>query len=356
MATVSGIDRAICNSLQRCVPGAKRCSVVEIRELSTGLSPARVWRVRYQQVSTTAVRRTVLKVPDYNKDKADDRDEDLLTREWALHRSDLPAQLEAAGVAIPPLLGSEQVEGMSWLWLEDVADGDPRDLKLDRIATIGGDVSRLHACYVANEDRLAGIPWLSRDEILRYERFVPAALETLRQLESRGDDEIIPLVDISRLQSCLRESSRAVRAQQQLPVSLAHGDFHIGNVVVDSSDRCTIIDWAHCGMAPIGTDAASFVELYSVGARKRVDQQPFADTVFERYVEGLWEIQPEESWMPVCLRAWGLWNVLRGLPIRLGHALPALLEDRVPPDLKGLLIEDIRSGCDRALRFFMDEL
>ncbi|MDD7967155.1 phosphotransferase family protein [Actinomycetospora lemnae] len=156
----------------------------------------------------------------------DDRPEGM-----ALEAASLAAAA-AAGVPVPPLVdsgGDPAVVGAPYLVTEHV-DGEtigPRILREERFAAareglaaeLGRTLARIHAVPL---DAVPGLPAGDPVEDLR------ATYDAL--------DEPLPTVEIA-----LRRLDR--HRPDPVPDALVHGDFRLGNLIVDESGLAAVLDW-----------------------------------------------------------------------------------------------------------------
>ena len=115
----------------------------------------------------------------------------------------------------------------------------------------------LHALYLTERDGLEGLPWLEREGYAAYAHHVPAVHRHLDALPTHprwgrlfGPDER------AALHRTLDATPWALGELRRLPPTLVHGDFHAGNLGFDTAGELVAIDWAHVGLAPLGSDVA----------------------------------------------------------------------------------------------------
>jgi hypothetical protein len=117
----------------------------------------------------------------------------------------------------------ERPDGSVALWLEDVPE--PSRWTPDLLGEVARRLGAAQAVLAAD---LPSEPWLSRDWLRLY-------------LELHGVVDADGVLD--RLDT--------------LPHTLCHHDLHPGNVL--GADATVVVDWAYCGLAPLGLDAGVLV-------------------------------------------------------------------------------------------------
>lgn len=173
-------------------------------------------------------------------------------REALVYEHGLPVR---APFRLPACESFEREDGSIALWLEDA--GEPP----------GGDALAIVA-------RLAGVPrledgpaWLARPWLRRYLELRAAHIDP--DLPAwRAREEILARIDAA-------------------PTVLVHNDFHPGNVFPRDGDMI-VVDWAFCGLGPVGGDAGILAAdaLYD-RATTVDDPQRFLASVWEAYAAGL---------------------------------------------------------------------
>ncbi|HET7567792.1 MAG TPA: phosphotransferase [Gaiellaceae bacterium] len=148
----------------------------------------------------------------------------------------------------------ERPDGSLALWLEDVAA--PPEWTPERL---GGFARRLGRAQALLASRPPDEPWLARGFLRRY-------LE-LHDADDPERDEVLSRIDT-------------------LPHTLCHNDLHPANVL--GADGSVVVDWAFCGLAPLGLDPGVLV---ADGVADRVvapaDADAAAAAVWTGYANGL---------------------------------------------------------------------
>lgn len=141
---------------------------------------------------------------------------------------------------------------------------------------------------------------------------------------------------------------------RRLPPTLIHGDFHIGNLGRDPDGTVVAIDWAHAGIAPLGSDVAVLISLYAALGGIGDFHSGLESAAIEAYCDQLAETGAVTavSLHDAVWRACGLWNLTWGLHLRLGPGLDWLLR-RPDPHSADAIREaaDIHHDCLRAVNF-----
>lgn len=144
-------------------------------------------------------------------------------REEFAYTSDVLGRL-APGLRAPTLRHrAERPEGTVALWLEHVPEVDRWTLDL-----LGGFATRLGRAQAAAAADPPDDPWLARGFLPKY----------LRLHDVTDPDGILERLE-------------------RLPHTLAHNDLHPANLL--GEDGAVVIDWAYCGLAPLGLDPGVLV-------------------------------------------------------------------------------------------------
>ena len=206
-------------------------------------------------------------------------------REALVYESGLLERLD--GLRAPQLLGSfERADGSVALWLEDVP---PSPWTPDRL---GAFARRLGKAQGALAGSLPDAEWLRRGFLRRY-----------LELHEIGGVECEAV--LARLDA--------------LPHTLAHNDLHPANV---HGDGTVVLDWAFCGLAPLGLDPGVLVgDGVADAAIAPEDADAAADVVWEGYSSGL-----RDSGFAGDL-AQIRWAFLRGTALRLSWLDPEQVRD-----------------------------
>jgi hypothetical protein len=146
-------------------------------------------------------------------------------REPLVYGSGLLGRL-AGGLRPPePRALVDRADGSVALWLEDVSAAPP--WTLDRLAALARRVGVTQAGFAADPPSET---WLARGWLREYLRLHEA-------LDAEADAILARLETLSQ--------------------TFCHLDLHPGNVL--GGDASVVIDWAHCGIAPLGTDPGVLV-------------------------------------------------------------------------------------------------
>jgi Phosphotransferase enzyme family len=212
-----------------------------------------IWRVATD--SDSAVLKVVGERPDGHPRWPASRDQShpyYWRREALAYTSGLLDRL-GGGLRAPACRAAvERPDGSVALWLEDVPE--PSEWTPGMLGGVARRLGSTQADFAAD---LPSEPWLSRGWLRLY-------LE-LHEVTDGGDV-------LDRLDT--------------LPHTLCHHDLHPGNVL--GEDATVVVDWAYCGLAPLGLDAGVLVAdaiADSVLAPELADEA--AAAVWQGYAAGL---------------------------------------------------------------------
>ncbi|HEX2035291.1 MAG TPA: phosphotransferase [Chloroflexota bacterium] len=336
---------------------ARAFGVGRVAELSPGLSGSRLFRIEVHDPEQ-GTRTLILKVPDWGTPTGlDPRDSWVSRREIHFYESGLTARLPP-GLRAPGFLGVDRAGPGTWLWLEDAGSAMRVAWGPVEAVTAARRAARLHRLFLDERESLTQQPWLERGGDAAFAHHVPAGHRNLETLPGHHYwSGLLSAEERQALHRALDLSGRAVMAMHALPVSLAHGDFHIRNLGFDSSGDLVALDWAHVGLAPPGCDVATLVSLYTGmgGAGDMRPGGPLEQSVMAAYLDELGTVMqtggPAARELRAAVRrAAALWHLTWGLHLRLGPGLDWLL--RRPDPLSPAATAEaasIRDGCLRAV-------
>ena len=321
-----------------------------IEEISSHLSGARVWRVSSSAMPSFSA---VLKIPDWGTDTPLQGAGAVTTREWSLISSGLLDQIEQLGVHAPRRLGFERRDRRTCLWMEDIRAALAVPWRPPLALRAARDCARLHAFFRSAHQDLLELPWLGRDEAMFYSSYLEACHQNLTSLpQDPRYGSLFDADDIPALHRALDRQAWATRELQRLPPTFIHGDFHNRNIGFDARGM-VVIDWAHAGIAPLGSDIACFTSVYRLfGGEGGTPENGFEDGMIDAYVDAIQAIEPYPGLRADVIHAVGLWHLTWGLHLRLGPGLTALLKNYIKDEeQRERAAIDIQEGCRRALRF-----
>ncbi|MDQ3700438.1 MAG: phosphotransferase, partial [Chloroflexota bacterium] len=243
----------------------------------------------------------------------------------------------------------------TWLWTEDVAPALAVRWTPDRALAAARSAGRLHALFVAEREDLERQGWLERDGYAAYAHHVPAAHRHLEQLPTHPHwTHLFADEERAALHRALDLTPRAITELRRLPPTLIHGDFHVDNLGCDPDGTVVAIDWAHVGIAPLGSDVAVLTSLYTALGGTGASHRELESAAIEVYFDQLAApgARPDTQLHAVVRRACGLWNLTWGLHLRLGPGLDWLLRRPDPASADATRsAADVRHGCLRVVTF-----
>ena len=194
----------------------------------------------------------------------------------------------AGGLRAPSLRAAvERADGSVALWLEDVPE--PAAWTPELLGTVARRLGRAQAAFAVDPPTE---PWLSRGWLRAY--------LALHGVPDPDREAVLARLD-------------------RLTHTLCHHDLHPGNVL--GADVAVVVDWAYCGLAPLGLDPGVLVAdgiADSALAPERADEA--AAAVWDNYAAGL----ADEGWRGDLDGV--RYAYLRGTALRLAW-LPVTLPD-----------------------------
>jgi Ser/Thr protein kinase RdoA (MazF antagonist) len=261
--------------------GDTACEVESLRERSFA-STVGVWRVRSEAGSAVRklIRLGAAPVPRWPSEP-ERADPYYWRREALVYESGLLERLD--GLRAPRLLGLfERMDGSVALWLEDVPASP--SWTPDRLGAFAERLGRAQGALVRS---LPDENSLGRGFLRRYVE--------LHEIGGADSDAVLARLDA-------------------LPHTFAHNDLHPANV---HGDGAVVLDWAFCGLAPLGLDPGVLVgDGVADSAITSEDADAAADAVWAGYASGLRDAGFAGDLTQI------RWAFLRGTALRLSWLDP----------------------------------
>lgn len=321
--------------------------VLSVRDLSSGLGQAAVLRVSLTTPSS-GPSLWIVKIPGWGPQTLlDSRDDGLAEREACFFAGTLPALLPR-GLTTPPDATVLRHHGRLWIVMRDVG------AVLQQAWTPQGALAaarRAALLWVPGATRpdLLDAPWLEREGYAAYAHHVDAGHENL---EALGRDPLLRTLftpdQVRALHACLDAADSLAARAKGLPGTLVHGDLTPRNAGLDPAGHLALIDWEHVGVGPVGFDLGTFVSVYrAFGGQGELDEPALLDA----YGRALSDLAGTDLRADAAL-GFATAHLTWGLHLRLGPGLAFMRRDEyraAPPAHRAAHLDDIRSGCLRAL-------
>ena len=202
--------------------------------------------------------------------------------------NDLPADLH-----VPLCFGAtEPTDGIVWLWLEDIQQGQ-ETWTLSDYQRVARQLGQFNGYYL-NQQSLPTYPWLSRNWLRSWVEVNADAVTQLRQsLDERWVQRLWHRSVAEALLRMWDERDLYLHALEQLPQTLCHLDIFRRNLMrgaskSDGSRETVVLDWAFVGSAALGEELVpltlaniSFFE-FNVFAGRELEEHVLTD-----YLDGL---------------------------------------------------------------------
>jgi len=207
-------------------------------------------------------------------------------RELLVAQSGLAERL-AGAVKAPRFYKPGQPLEDTWLWMEHVRDTRPGRWSLDDFRFAAHELGRWNGAFVLavpppNE------PWLGRQHYRTWLNWLDLDLHWQFPLLQKH----VSVELRARYDRLWAEREEFFRVLETLPQVFCHADAQRRNLAIrrgsGQADELVLLDWALCGLAPLGVEMAMFV----FGDIILLEWQPSASrdldvTAFGAYVEGL---------------------------------------------------------------------
>jgi hypothetical protein len=191
-------------------------------------------------------------------------------------------------LAPPGCYGVEEQPDGAWIWMEHILDSSLRRWGTDEFVFAAEQLGRTTGAWLSSGTQL-DYPWLSQGLAHTWsEGFAPDeevwANEYVKQAWSISMRE--------RLMAVWDERARLNAALQRLPQTFAHFDSQRRNLMIrahpNGEEELVAVDWAWCGMGPVGADAAILIgnSMILYEADPKMGAQ-LDEAVFQAYLAGL---------------------------------------------------------------------
>ena len=208
-------------------------------------------------------------------------------RELLAFQSGLLDDLPAGGVKAPRFYGTIEEDDNAWIWMEYVQENDPPRWPLRRFPAAARSLGGLHGAYLCGRP-LPDFPWLSRDQGISWA--IDADLDA--ELDHPIAQQFFSVENLSRLQRIWAERDLFFQAYHALPQVFSHCDTgrrnHLFRVNAEGVEEMVSIDWAWCGIAPVGWDLSMLlVDSALLFEMEPEDLPGVEEAAFPTYLEGL---------------------------------------------------------------------
>jgi hypothetical protein len=205
---------------------------------------------------------------------------------WAME-SGLLSKLP--GPLVPPrCYGVEEQPDGAWIWMEHILDHSPRRWGIDEFVFAAEQLGRTTGAWLSSGTKL-DYPWLSQKLAQTWaEGFGPSEEVWANEYVSKAWSSSMK----ERLMAVWAERVRLNAALERLPQTFAHFDSQRRNLMIrarpDGEEELVAVDWAWCGIGPVGADAAILIgnSMILYEADPKMGAQ-LDKSVFPSYLTGL---------------------------------------------------------------------
>ena len=208
-------------------------------------------------------------------------------RELLVFQSGILDDLPVGGVKAPRFYGSSEQNGSAWIWMEYIREDDPPRWPLQRFPLAARYYGRFHGAYL-NGRALPNYPWLSRDQGISWANgIIPD-----ENWDHPGVQQVLSVENCQRLQWLLADKERFFHVYHALPQVFSHCDTsrrnHLFRLDNEGVEEMVSIDWAWCGIAPLGWDLSMLlVDSVLLCEMEPEDLSGVEEAAFPAYLEGL---------------------------------------------------------------------
>jgi hypothetical protein len=239
----------------------------------------------------------VLKVLNDPHDRCQKRDEWCYwKRELLAFESGMLANLPEA-VRVPHCYGVTEHQDSGWIWMEEIVPSTDPHWSMEHYHLAARQAGRVAGSFLGSLP-LPDQPWLSAsfyrsalDDGTRWAAFMDET-SSVNAWQSPIVQQAFSDSLRSRVKRIWREKQRIFDTFDRLPQVLCHYDFHRRNLMIrentDGLQELIALDWAFCGLGPIGADIAELVGGSTYYFEVEPAQLPdFEETVLDGYLAGL---------------------------------------------------------------------
>lgn len=188
----------------------------------------------------------------------------------------------------PRCFGLEAQPDGAWLWMEHIVDRTPRRWGTVEYAFAANQLGRTTGAWLARRS-MPDEPWLCRAHALVWAEMFPPNQEQWANpfVRTAWPDSLR-----ERVMALWTARARLGAALARLPQTFAHFDSQRRNLMIrpdpDGQDELVAVDWAWCGLGPVGADAAILLGNSLLLFEGDASTAPALDqAIFPAYLEGL---------------------------------------------------------------------
>ena len=205
-------------------------------------------------------------------------------REYEAYHSGLLTTL-AGGLRTPHVYALTARGEQVWMWMEHIQETTGGVWTLDEYAHAARQLGQLNGASLTGPP-LPDTPWLLRDLARQWS----AMLGPGPAWEHPVVQAAFPAELRARVLRCWEERDLFLSALQALPQVFSHFDFHRRNLLM-CDEEVVALDWAWCGIGPVGGDLMSLVGSTCMLGEWKVSRiEQLEEAVFEAYVQGLRDV------------------------------------------------------------------
>jgi hypothetical protein len=193
------------------------------------------------------------------------------------------------GPLVPPCwYGVETQPDGAWIWMEHILDRSPRRWGTDEFVFAAEQLGRTTAAWLSSGIKL-DYPWLSRGIAQTWSEGLAPSDEVWA---NKYVNQVWSSSMRARLMAVWNERVRLTAVLEHFPQTFAHFDSQRRNLMIrarpDGEDELVAVDWAWCGMGPVGADAAILIgnSMILFEADPKVGDQ-LDEAAFLAYLSGL---------------------------------------------------------------------
>lgn len=294
LATLQAIDPAVLESVVREDHRSPSFHITDwsVRRLRDKgiMNRDDLWLFRGQGLDGRGARHwsVVLKILNRQAESTSPTDMLYWKRELLVAQSGLTGRLPGP-VKTPRFYKAEETPGGAWIWMEHVQDLAADRWTIDNYSFAAGQLGRWSgACSMAPPSPVE--PWFARQHYRRWLAWIDNDEAWQFPLNKNRVSSVIR----ARQDQLWAERESFYAVIERLPQVFSHFGLQRRNLLTrhgeDEHDELVAIDWAQCGLGPLGAELANLIGVSAMTLEwPPADLRELDGVVFRSYLEGLRE-------------------------------------------------------------------
>ena len=224
-----------------------------------GVNPEGLWCFNGHGQGSSGIKpwSVVAKIRNDPGDTVDPRHLSYWKREYLAHESGLLSYVPEH-IVRARCYGTSEFADSLWLWMERIYDRVGGPWGLEEYAFAARQLGRFNAVYVTGTP-VPDYSWLATGHIDTWTSFFPPDTAWTNPLVQQSFSAQTRL----QVMNLWKEKESLIAYLQRLPQVFSHFDYKRSNLFIrrigESQDEIVAVDWADCGIGPLGGDLTRLV-------------------------------------------------------------------------------------------------